>query len=284
MSSTLESTVRCSLGSSLGLPAVVTPLGALFNCDCLRLLAAVATDSVDCVFADPPFNLGKDYGRGTGADELAERDYLAWSREWLTECCRVLSPGGALFVYNLPRWLIPLGAFLMERLQLRHWIALTMKSTYPRGVRLYPAHYGLLYFTKGPPRVFHRLRVPVPACRHCGGDLKDYGGHRGALNPAGLSLTDFWEDTSPVRHRKFKNRPANELKPMVPRRALEMSTDPFDLVLDPFGGGGSTYEAAELAGSHWLGSELGDCRPIAERLRPFATAGRLPEAVARVLG
>ncbi len=257
-------------------PVLITQKGALFDCDCLDLLARLRDESVDCVFADPPFNLGKDYGKGTRGDALREKEYLDWSRTWLDACCRVLKPGGALFVYNLPKWHLALGSFVMERLQFRHWIAITMKSTYPRGDRLYPAHYGLIYFTKGNPRAFTRLRTPIASCRHCGKDLKDYGGHRGALNPDGISLTDFWEDTSPVRHRKFKSRAANELKPMIPDRAIRMSTEPGDLVLDPFGGGGSTFEAAETTGRFWLGSEVGDCAPAGERLASLGVADQLP--------
>jgi len=107
----------------------------------------------------------------------------------------------------------------------KHWIAVSMKGTFPRGKKLYPAHYALLYFTKGAPKTFNRddVRLPVPACRHCGKDIKDYGGHRKALNPLGLNLTDIWDDTSPARHS-------------------QISTDEHDVVLDPFGGGGSTLD------------------------------------------
>ena len=72
-------------------------------------------------------------------------------------------------------------------------------GSFPRGNKLYPAHYALLYFTKGKPKTFNRVRLPIPVSRHCGRDIKDYGGHRKYLNPAGLNLTDFWEDTSPAR-------------------------------------------------------------------------------------
>ncbi len=179
----------------------------------------------------------------------------------------MLVPGGSLFVYNLPRWLIPIGSFLIDRqMVFRHWIAVTMKNTFPRGKSLYPAHYGILYYTKGVPRVFNKLRVPIPTCRHCGQELHDYGGHRGKLNAEGLNLTDFWEDTSPVRHRKFKTRVANELKPVIPERAILMLTAPGDTVLDPFGGGGSTYQMAEKHDRRWIGMEIGPCEPVAERL------------------
>ena len=62
-----------------------------------------------------------------------------------------------------------------------------MKGTFPRGKKLYPAHYALLYSTKGSPKTFNRdvVRVPVPICRHCKKDVKDYGGHRKYLNPLG---------------------------------------------------------------------------------------------------
>jgi len=157
--------------------------------------------------------------------------------------------------------------FMSERLTFRHWIALTMKGTYSRGRKLYPAHYALLYFTRGEPKTFNRLRVPVPTCRHCGKEIKDYGGHRDKLNPRGLNLTDFWEDTSTNRHKRYKVRPGvNELKLMIPERAILISTDPGDFILDPFGGGGSTYQAAEFNHRRWIGIELYDCAHIRMRL------------------
>ena len=249
-------------------PYLTSSRGILFQADCLDVFQFIRDDSVHCVFADPPFNLGKEYDGADISDDLPEKRYLQWSQRWLSECARVLVAGGSLFVYNIPQWLIHFGHFLSVELEMsfRHWIALSMKNTFPRGKQLYPAHYGLLYFTKGDPRVFNKLRTEIPTCRHCGGEIKDYGGHRDKLNEKGLTLTDFWEDTSPVRHSKYKTRVANELKPMIPERAILTSTDPGDVVLDPFGGGGSTYQVAEKHGRNWIGVEIGSCEPIVERL------------------
>lgn len=179
-----------------------------------------------------------------------------------------MKPDGAFFIYAMPELGIHFANFMSERLTFRHWIALTMESTYSRGKKLYPAHYALLYYTRGEPRIFNRVRLPIPKCRHCGKEIKDYGGHRNKLNPEGLNLTDFWEDTSPNRHRKFKVRPGvNELKLVIPERAILISTNPGDLVLDPFGGGGTTFQAAEINHRNWLGVELYDCEHIAKRLK-----------------
>jgi len=249
-------------------PAFSTDLGSVYNVDCMKLLATIGDGQIDTVFADPPFNLAKDYGNGKDKDDLENGDYLSWCCGWMDECIRVLKPGGSLFIYNLPQWAFHLAAHLERQgMTFRHWIAVSMKGTFPRGRKLYPAHYALLYFTKGSPTTFNRVRLPVPTCRHCGKDVKDYGGHRKFLNPLGLNLTDFWEDTAPARHRKFKARwHVNELKPLIAGRCIEMSTDEGAIVLDPFGGGGSTFEAAQKLNRHWVGSEIVDCELIRERL------------------
>jgi site-specific DNA-methyltransferase (adenine-specific) len=247
-------------------PYLTTKHGVLFAADCLEILSALRSETVDCIFADPPFNLGKDY-KSDFNDRVEEAEYYTWCQQWINEGSRVLKQGGAFFLYAIPELAIHFANFMNARLTFRHWIALTMKGTYSRGKKLYPAHYALLYYTRGTPRVFNRLRVPIPTCRHCGREIKDYGGHRDKLNPQGLNLTDFWEDTSPNRHGKFKVRPGvNELKLMIPERAILISTNPTDVILDPFGGGGTTFQAAEKHRRYWIGAELYDCEHIKRRL------------------
>lgn len=246
-------------------PVYETGLGQLFHADCLDLLPTISSESIDLVFADPPFNLGKNYGHRVD-DNRAEDEYLSWCYEWLNECIRVLAPGASLFVYNLPKWNVPIGAFLHEHLTFRHWITVDIKFGLPIPGRLYPSHYSLLYYTKGKPKAFTRPRVPIPVCRHCGGEIHDYGGHRNKLNPLGLNLTDVWSDIPPVRHKATKHRRGNELSIKLLRRVLEIATVPGDVVLDPFGGGGSTYAACEMDHRHWIGCEIQDCEPIINRL------------------
>ena len=224
------------------------------------------SEVIDTVFADPPFNIGKDYKNGYN-DKMTKSEYLTWCREWILECCRILKPGGAFFLYATPELAVQFAPIMGEQLEFRHWIALTMKGTYPRGKKLYPAHYALLYYTRGTPRVFNKLRLPIETCRHCGREIRDYGGHRNKMNPEGVNLTDFWTDTSPNRHKKFKVRPGvNELKLVIPERAILISTEPGDTVFDPFGGGGSTYQAAEKLHRNWIGTELYDSAHIRRRI------------------
>jgi site-specific DNA-methyltransferase (adenine-specific) len=257
---------------------MTTSLGALYQGDCLEFMRSLKPEMVDTIFADPPFNLGKDY-KNPFNDRVAGHKYLDWCQDWIHEGCRILKPGGAFFLYAIPELGVKFGGFMEQHLQFRHWIALTMKGTFPRGRKLYPAHYALLYYTRGTSKTFNRVRLPIPACRHCGGELKDYGGHRSKLNPKGINLTDFWDDTSPNRHKRFKVRPGvNELKLVIPERAILISTNHGDIVFDPFGGGGSTYQAAELNGRRWIGTELYDCHHIKRRLEETfpLSAGKKP--------
>ncbi len=249
-------------------PCYASELGALYATDCMALLPHIKSEVVDTVFADPPFNLGKEYGENCN-DLLSDQQYLGWCKLWVKECVRIIKPGGAVFLYNLPRWNILLGAYLSELgMEFRHWIAIEISACLPIPGRLHPSHYSLLYYTKGKANTFRRIRTPILRCRHCGGEVKDYGGHRDAMNPKGVNLKDVWTDIPPVRHWKFKSkeRRANALSTKVLERVVELSTNPGDLVLDPFGGSGTTFAVCEKKGRNWIGTEIDFSAEIVERL------------------
>ena len=104
--------------------------------------------SINLVFADPPFNLGKTYDPGID-DNMTISMYINWIYDWLDECIRILKPGGRIFIYNLPKWCIYIVAYLKQFLTFGNWIAIDMKFTLPIQNRLYPAHYALVSFIKG---------------------------------------------------------------------------------------------------------------------------------------
>jgi site-specific DNA-methyltransferase (adenine-specific) len=224
-------------------------------------------DSVDLIFADPPFNLNKLYPSNID-DNLKAGQYLRWCEQWIDGCIRILKPGAGLFIWNLPKWNTHLSEYLNHRLTFRHWIAVDIKYSLPIRGRLYPSHYSLLYYCKGEkPKVFHPDRLPMDICPHCVGDLKDYGGYKNKMNPDGVNLTDVWLDIPPVRHKKYKKRNgANELSVKLLDRIIEMASDEGDMVFDPFGGSGTTYAVAEIKKRKWIGIEIGPVDDIIARL------------------
>ncbi len=248
------------------IPEFETPLGKLYQNDCLEVMPEIPSDSMDLIFADPPFNLNKLYPSKIN-DDLKTEQYLSWCELWARQCVRILKPGGSFFVWNLPKWNTHLSDYLNSVLTFRHWISVDIKYSLPVKGRLYPSHYSLLYYCKGEkPHTFHPDRLPMGICPHCCGDLKDYGGYKNKMNPNGINLSDVWLDIPPVRHVKYKKRNgANELPVKLLDRIIEMASDPGDLVFDPFGGSGTTYAVCEIKKRRWTGVEIGPLDSILER-------------------
>ena len=84
-------------------PVFKTGLGELYQTDCLDLLKQVPSNSIDMVFADPPFNLNKLYPSEIN-DDLKSENYIKWCETWINECIRVLKFNGSFFLWNLPKW------------------------------------------------------------------------------------------------------------------------------------------------------------------------------------
>ncbi|MFM7457315.1 MAG: DNA-methyltransferase [bacterium] len=247
-------------------PNFETKLGKLYNEDCSEWLKSIQSDSVDMVFADPPFNLNKDYPSQIN-DNLTPDNYVKWCENWLFESCRVLKQGGSLFLWNLPKWNTQLSQYLSTMLTFKNWIAVDIKYGLPIQNRLYPSHYSLLYFVKGKANNhFSPDRLPMETCPSCYREIKDYGGYKSKMNPNGINLTDVWVDIPPVRHSKYKKRKGvNELSVKLMDRIIEMSTKENDLILDPFGGAGTTYIVSEIKKRRWLGTEIGPLDDIVNR-------------------
>lgn len=249
--------------------------GILMCCDALEFLKSLRSGIADIIFLDPPFNLGKKYGTSDQEEDLlAEGEYEKFVRSILRASIDILKPGGALYIYHLPRWALRFGGFLEQELVFRHWIAIAMKDGFARGDYLYPAHYALLYFTKGEPQTFQRPKIPAATCRHCGKYIKDYGGYKKYIED-GINLSDVWEDLSPVRHPSKKNRPSNELPLEIPQRVVQISGKEEGVLVDPFVGSGTSVVAAVSQGMQFLACDR-------ERLCCEVTARRVEEQQGKV--
>jgi site-specific DNA-methyltransferase (adenine-specific) len=230
--------------------------GFLVRTDAKRFLRGLNSEIADIVFFDPPFNLGKNYGFKSRLEDADTATYETYMKQLLSEAVRILKPGGALFLYHLPYWASRLSRDLHDALSFRHWIAVSMKNGFVRGKHLYPAHYALLYFTKGEPARFRRPRFPAKKCRNCGGLVKDYGGYTEIIQKKGINLSDFWEDVSPVRHKKTKLRQANQLPLTITDRIVTIAGRKDRILVDPFVGTGTSLVSAMKAKMFFLGNDL----------------------------
>lgn len=224
--------------------------------DCLNHLQKLPSESVDVVFADPPFNLKKKYRSHN--DNLELQDYLDWCEKWITECVRIIKPTGSIFLHNIPRWLTYYAGTLNKIADFRHWISWDA-PTAPMGKTLQPNHYGILFYAKDARQnKFYEIRSPHKRCRKCGYLIKDYGGKKALLHPFGTLVTDVWTDIHRIRHNKYRDKHPCQLPIHLLERIVLMSTDENDIILDPFSGTGTTAIAAKRLGRNFIGFEFDD--------------------------
>lgn len=160
----------------------------------------------------------------SAASGLSRSSLTPVAARLLAESLRLIRPGGLLFIYakpsELPHWGEPLlvAPDLSAQAIFKYWIALDIAEE-QRGETLQPNHRGLLMFMrtdpalKKPPQfVLHvnETRVPHRDCTACGQNVKDWGGKKHLLNPAGSALSDVWRDL-PRRKLSDEKVPADVL-------------------------------------------------------------------------
>jgi modification methylase len=225
--------------------------------DCLTELSRLPSASVDLVFADPPYNLQleRDLLRPNntvvdGVDDAWDKfsslaDYDRFCRAWLAECRRILKPDAAVWVIGSYHNIFRLGAALQD---LGFWIQndIVWRKTNPmpnfRGKRFTNAHETLIWAARD-----RKSRVTF-----------NYEAMK-ALNDD-LQMRSDWLlpiCSGPERLKDAAGRKAHPTqKPeALLFRVLLASTNPGDLVLDPFFGTGTTGAAAKRLGRRWLGIE-----------------------------
>jgi DNA modification methylase/protein gp37 len=251
--------------------------------DCLTELAKLRAGSVRLAVADPPYNIGVDYGGGAKADKLPWQQYLDWCGEWMKAVVRTLTPDGSFWVLindeSAAEFKMLLEATGLHR---RAWIIwVEAFGVYNSAMRNFSrCHRHLFYYSKDPARfAFDADAVLRPSDRQV-----TYNDKR--ADPQGKVWDDVWviprlTATCAERREGFPTQlPLGLLRPIV-----GCASDPGDLVLDPFSGSGSTGEAALEAGRRFLGVEKN--QNFAERSRchllgvkPRAVAAEMAEAAA----
>lgn len=219
-----------------------------------KLFKRISDESIDVVFADPPFNLNKKYNSYN--DNMTQEEYIKWCNKWLKEIVRVVKPTGSIFIHNIPKWAIYHASFLNNLCDFKNWISWKTTSSPPHKTCLFPNHYSILYYAKNKNKQkFYAIRKPHDRCRKCNFLLKDYGGKKHLLNQFGPMIGDVWTDIFRVRHKKKRSKHPCELPVHLIERILLMSTDEGDIILDPFMGTGTTAVASKKLGRKFIGFE-----------------------------
>ena len=225
--------------------------------DCLEQLKKIPSNSIDLVFADPPYNLqlGGDLKRPDESkvdavdDDWDKFDSLAtydsFTKLWLSECRRVLKPYGALWVIGSYHNIFRVGATLQD---LGFWILndVIWHKTNPmpnfRGRRFTNAHETLIWASKS------------QESRYC------FNYEAMKVFNDDVQMRSDWTLALCTGGERLKNKDGDKLHPTqkpeaLLQRVLLSSTKPGDVVLDPFFGTGTTGAVARALGRHFIGIE-----------------------------
>jgi DNA modification methylase len=219
--------------------------------DCIEVLAKVRKPFADLIFADPPFNIGYQYDRHD--DNMARKDYLEWTRNWMAVCKAVLKSHGSFYIAIGDDYAANVRIIADEiALHLRNWIIWHYTFGQQTKNKFARAHTHIFYFVKDKKNfTFNDHAVRVPSDRQL-----LYNDKR--ANPAGKMPDDVWNGYSRVCGT-FKERTGwhpCQMPESLLRRIIAASSNPGDCVLDPFCGSGTTAAVAYQLARDYTGIEI----------------------------
>ncbi|MHC4124515.1 MAG: DNA-methyltransferase [Planctomycetota bacterium] len=219
--------------------------------DCIEILKNIDKPFADLIFADPPFNIGYKYDKYY--DKVKSKNYIAWTKEWIQACRKVLKPDGSFYIAIGDDYAANVKIIADEvGLFMRNWIIWHYTFGQQTKNKFALSHTHIFYFVKDRKNfTFNDYAVRVPSDRQL-----IYNDKR--ANPAGKMPDDVWMQFPRVCGT-FKERarwhpcqmPENLLK-----KIIAVSSDPGDCVLDPFSGSGTTPAAAYQLGRNYMGIDI----------------------------
>jgi site-specific DNA-methyltransferase (adenine-specific) len=229
----------------------------LYHGDCFDCLQDVADESVDLIFADPPYNIGKKFGDFVDAWR-SDQEYAAWCYQWLALCTQKLKPNGSLYVMTSTQAMPYLDLWLRERMTVLSRIVWHYDSS---GVQA-KKHFGSLYepilFCVKDPKnyTFNAADIAVEAKTGAVRKLMDYR----KKVPTPYQTTKVPGNTwyiPRVRYRmpEYEQHPSQKPEALL-ERMIKASSNAGDTVLDPFAGTFTTCAVAQSLGRKTIGIEM----------------------------
>tara|TARA_Y100001933_G_scaffold264339_1_gene329503 strand:+ start:375 stop:1286 length:912 start_codon:yes stop_codon:yes gene_type:complete len=213
--------------------------------DSLKELLTLKDSSVNLIIADPPYNLGKNYGNSS--DKKSKEEYLEFTRFWLKEAVRVLRDNGTIYIFMGVRFISYLYLILEEefKLDFKAWIVWHYTQGMGKTKSFSPRHDDILMFSKGRQHCFNLDNVRIP---------QKY--YRQRNNMRGANPGDVWE----FSHIHYSNpnrkaHPTQKPEGLIERLVLASSNE-NDIVLDPFSGSGTTARVCQQLMRKFIGFEL----------------------------
>jgi len=272
----LEIQYRVNNNREVLIPFYQSDYGMLYNYDAIKFLKQQETGSIDLIFADPPYNIKK----AEWDTFSSQKEYVEWSLTWITEAHRVLKNTGSLYVCGFSEILADVKWSASKLFKGCKWLIWFYRNKANLGNDWGRSHESILHFRKSKDFILNMDEVRIPyndhtikypkrtqaeSSQYSNGKKIDYVWEP---NPLGAKPKDVFEIPT-ISNGAWERYPHETQKPVeLLRKIILSSSNPDSIILDPFGGSGTTYAVAEAYHRKWLGSELElkYCEIIKERL------------------
>lgn len=238
--------------------------GTLFEGNSIEWLKSLDTESVDLVFADPPYNIKKaDWDKFE-----SQETYISWSMEWISEAHRVLKKEGTLYICGFSEILADIKHPSMRYFKACRWLVWHYKNKANLGNDWGRSHESILHLRKHKKQNFNVDDVRIPYSGHTlkypshpQAETSQYGngGKRKDIwtpHPKGAKPRDVLEVPTTCNGMGEKTKHPTQKPEELVRKFILASSTEGDLVVDPFSGSGTTAVAAEQLKRRWAGCEL----------------------------
>ena len=232
----------------------------LYHNDCLKILEAIPENSVDMIFADPPYFLSNggftckngrmvsvDKGKWDVTNGL-KKDF-EFHLEWIMACHRVLKPGGTIWISGTYHSIYQCGfALQVNKFHILNDIAWFKPNASPNlSCRFFTASHETLIWARKDKKEKHIFNYDL---------MKNGMWPEDALKKPGLQMRSVWSIGTPKPiEKKFGKHPTQKPEDLLKRIVLA-STNKGDLIIDPFTGSSTTGIIAHLLGRKFIGIDM----------------------------
>jgi DNA modification methylase len=234
-----------------------SPATSIYVGDCREILPQLSEESVDLIFADPPFNQNIDYDCWN--DDMPRQDYLQFTRNWIEGCLRVLAPQGSIWI-NIPDYTAAeIVVHLKNRgLHMINWCIWHFRFGQCCNSRFIRSKTHVLYFVKQPyRRIWNPDQIRVPSDRAC---IYNDSRTRGTKTPGLRVPLDVWYGPGFGRVQGNNKERRIEHQNQIPEKNIERiiraCSNKGDTILDPFLGSGTTCTVARALHRRSIGIDV----------------------------
>lgn len=225
--------------------------------DVIKGLHSLPDASVDLIFADPPYNIGKNFSGKMDKWEN-EDSYLEWCYQWLDLCLRKLKPTGSFYVMTATQFMPFFDIFLRDKLTILSRIVWSYDSSGVQAKKYYGSMYEpILFGVKNKNNyTFNAQEILVEAKTGAKRKLIDYRKAVPTVYNSEKVPGNVW-DFPRVRYRmeEYENHPTQKPTILL-ERIIRASSNEGDIVLDPFSGSFTTCYVAKVLKRKSIGIEL----------------------------